>query len=1334
MQNFIRILLASVALLPVISHEVVAAAGQVINNGPCDNCGAVVWRGYVDDNSYGGDAYIYVGRDESTYKPVLTYTVAKKNINETFELTMGGFRNSNGETMMDYLDGHGFYNNLFNMEAGKTVVAAIQSATTVMTGATWTRGSNGQLMIRETYTIKDKNGKIAAQGVQVFSPKPDITDGYPMLYEGTALPFVIPPKEILDKYRGSISIDPENPTSVRFDGGGTWGGGTADLDKYTQFSLFIAGEVTKAQVKTMQTADGTMYYYTPNMIGVNTDSKTGLPTTVTVGYKSIPVASLSDAEKVKIATSQGMTYNTNTQTFVYNVTSAERGPDGYTIKGRDGSPLVVSASMLPKDVVSAANTAFNEKVAKLPETVWVTDGVHVGTYDPTTGTININGKPYTGAVFDASSGEYIAGTSIFKPAGPDNTYVVYNVNGQQINGATIKLVDGKPVAVKNGQVLDGVSFVPQSVDGGTLEYNPQSKQYTMTYTDGRSPKLLQMTDSGMLGLHPTQITIDARNMAKEEGYKTQVANFKDQVGNVQSILTWGMVTGEDGKQRWLDKKERTDIAKFINAGNAEALGKYLTDHNINLSQDDRARLITAAETKGSINTDFAGVPQKPGDVPDIKIDHGNTDLEKNRTAMIRNTAIVENKELPLKDRIAASTAAFQAMQALNAMGGDATHGFGTDSMTDAARSAAYFNTNGIFDTNALDSHSQVLWDTLKYSGISDDKYPALGTYYGLNDANRAAAGDVDPGKSGFYYDASPDGKFSKQLDNLGLMVEVVNVGGHTVSLIKVNPASKNVELGMALSNFATSWQNYNEAKAKVSQTYGGKVAAAEAAMNKAKAELDKQKKGTDAYNKAKAAYDAAQQDYNDTKKKVDDARAAYLANPNETTRAAYEQAAGGSLAAAQDRYNAAKKALDGAKKGTDEYKRAEAEMKAASDAMKANEENAAAALIAEDNALRDLKQAYAEKAEVGRNGAKQDLTDGKVWGNGENGTFTPLDNEGKPITDPQQVTGANVVYNGIMSNTPEGEAIRNAILNHGEGPYTADDFKGLPPADADAAAAYLNSLNKDQQDALRNAADKTSNAFTEGPNGEKLPDQSTLEANMEISKKTDIPHEAKVADLVQLVLETLTTKKTDNEFDETKNVEIAAGDIGEAVGPVEPTALANPDSVGLTGRITSAATYASALLKMGAVDLNNLSESVAKEEEETGPKLGTGSGLGTEGQGTGNTGSTTTQTTHVDSEYVKEIRRRREELLRQTVNRTIQLSEGMNAISKDFFERAKGFTDDLKPVLTQNGSLGGNQDVSRFILLETLRGAALTGAQMSIQGARILSEQEVVDETSSENN
>ena len=166
--------------------------------------------------------------------------------------------------------------------------------------------------------------------------------------------------------------------------------------------------------------------------------------------------------------------------------------------------------------------------------------------------------------------------------------------------------------------------------------------------------------------------------------------------------------------------------------------------------------------------------------------------------------------------------------------------------------------------------------------------------------------------------------------------------------------------------------------------------------------------------------------------------------------------------------------------------------------------------------------------------------------------------------------------------------------------------------------------------------------------------------------------------------------------------------------------------------VSGAAMVVAELLKNATVDLKLLDETF--EEEEKKPVIQMG-GLAGAGSQTGVSATLNTpaeeeeeqedEKKYLTDEQVNQIHEKRQMLLKQYVNAAVQISEGMNAVSNKFANRANVLISFSEGVQNEAGVFGLTQDVGRYILLESLRAVALSSAQMGVQAARLLNEREV---------
>ena len=283
-------------------------------------------------------------------------------------------------------------------------------------------------------------------------------------------------------------------------------------------------------------------------------------------------------------------------------------------------------------------------------------------------------------------------------------------------------------------------------------------------------------------------------------------------------------------------------------------------------------------------------------------------------------------------------------------------------------------------------------------------------------------------------------------------------------------------------------------------------------------------------------------------------------------------------------------------------------------------------------------------------------------------------------------------------------------------------------------ANYLN--NNEEQCKNDGAAMSAANGALEDANKDLATQQG--------DSVPQIPQTLKVWDVVQTALEILANEKSDNKVNENKEVIVQAGDIGEAVAAEDATELADIDMAQLGKTAAGAAALTQQLLQAAQIDLDLLSTTVKKTETEEkkkeDPLYATfEAGMTTSGLGYNNTNDDeNTEDSDTDDDggdeltpeqagYIQEIQSRRQKLLAQYANAGVLISEGMNAISNAFMDRAKALVDfaNAQNPPTETGSFGLVQDVGRYVLLETLRGAALSAVQMGVQGASLLNAQDV---------
>lgn len=232
------------------------------------------------------------------------------------------------------------------------------------------------------------------------------------------------------------------------------------------------------------------------------------------------------------------------------------------------------------------------------------------------------------------------------------------------------------------------------------------------------------------------------------------------------------------------------------------------------------------------------------------------------------------------------------------------------------------------------------------------------------------------------------------------------------------------------------------------------------------------------------------------------------------------------------------------------------------------------------------------------------------------------------------------------------------------------------------------------------------------------------------------PTETDMTDVLRTAAVVAMPFVTETELALRADVNILAGDIGEAVAVAEDTALSDVDvDASMPSTVSGAAMVVAELLKNATVDLKLLDETF--EEEEKKPVIQMG-GLAGAGSQTGVSATLNTpaeeeeeqeeEKKYLTDEQVNQIHEKRQMLLKQYVNAAVQISEGMNAVSNKFADRANVLISFSEGVQNEASAFGLTQDVGRYVLLESLRAVALSSAQMGVQAARMLNEQEVDNE------
>ncbi len=259
-------------------------------------------------------------------------------------------------------------------------------------------------------------------------------------------------------------------------------------------------------------------------------------------------------------------------------------------------------------------------------------------------------------------------------------------------------------------------------------------------------------------------------------------------------------------------------------------------------------------------------------------------------------------------------------------------------------------------------------------------------------------------------------------------------------------------------------------------------------------------------------------------------------------------------------------------------------------------------------------------------------------------------------------------------------------------------------------------------------------ATVEGTKAEA--DAKEAEVN-QVQQGAETPREVDLQDLVRIGTVAMTPFVTETELALRKDVNVLAGEIGAAVGTVDDTALSDVDvDASMPSTVSGSAMVVAELLKNANVDLKLLDETFEEEEAKTVVQTGTLAGAGSQA---GTSASLEVpeeekeekpedEKKYLTDEQVALIQAKRQMLLKQYVNAAVQISEGMNAVSNKFADRANVLISFSEGVQNEAGAFGLTQDVGRYVLLESLRAVALSSAQMGVQAARLLNEREVDNE------
>ena len=290
------------------------------------------------------------------------------------------------------------------------------------------------------------------------------------------------------------------------------------------------------------------------------------------------------------------------------------------------------------------------------------------------------------------------------------------------------------------------------------------------------------------------------------------------------------------------------------------------------------------------------------------------------------------------------------------------------------------------------------------------------------------------------------------------------------------------------------------------------------------------------------------------------------------------------------------------------------------------------------------------------------------------------------------------------------------------------------------------------QKALNAGSDKITNAATKAA-AEKLGDgagdaakqmgEGAAKQTMEqMGKETDKAIEAAVAEQVVnavvpykvvhfnyleyalLIAEALKGNEID---DATKEVTVKGAEPmqqsqGSQGGGASVAPLPSSEMAGTT--IAGAASAMATLLNLGKIDLSLLSTDIEKPKEDEKKRAPAVRASSSASQADVSASEvqvqSESQAKKMNTQEQREIMHRRALLLSEWATAALQIGEGSNAISSDFYARAAGFGAAASGAQGSMGGINTITDSDRFVLFELTRGAALSAVQLGLQGAENL--------------
>ena len=149
--------------------------------------------------------------------------------------------------------------------------------------------------------------------------------------------------------------------------------------------------------------------------------------------------------------------------------------------------------------------------------------------------------------------------------------------------------------------------------------------------------------------------------------------------------------------------------------------------------------------------------------------------------------------------------------------------------------------------------------------------------------------------------------------------------------------------------------------------------------------------------------------------------------------------------------------------------------------------------------------------------------------------------------------------------------------------------------------------------------------------------------------------------------------------------------------------------------IASAAAAMAGLLDMGKIDLSLLSTDIEQPEGEPTPAVRAAPSISQAAVSASEEQATPVKPLSTNEQ--REIKHRRSLLLGEWAAAALQIGEGSNAISSDFYARAAAVSAAASSAQGSMGGINAITDTDRFVLFELTRSGALSAVQLGLQGA-----------------